>query len=317
MIISGTGRHAWSVIISALLYVFLLGSIPLEGIANSAGKENIGKKRIEATRTMVPPRIDGILDEEIWSSSPVARDFIVYIPDNGNVSRQNTEVHIVYDDVALYVGAFMFDTNPDSIYIELGERDADRLLNADNFSVEICPYNDGINGFRFKVSASGVQSDSRIELIDFGMMGGGSDGAGGSGGRMMGGGASRGGGGTSGGGGRGRQDNWDAVWESKVSLNDKGWVAEIKIPYSALRFPKEQVQTWGINFWREIKRTREQSSWNFVDRSIGSTINHLGEMYNITDLVGRSFNIVPTSAKYGDGVEDAVIWLIDKIKESK
>jgi len=239
---------------------------------------NNARKKIEATRTDNPPKIDGNLDDDAWKTTPVAADFVIYIPDNGKPSRQKTEVHILYDNVALYIGAFMYDPNPDSIYVELGERDADRMLNADNFSVEISPYNDGVNGFRFKVSASGVQSDSRVELFEFGGGGGGGGGSGGGGGggMMMGGGGQ--------GGQGGRQDNWDAVWESKVALNERGWTAEIKIPYSALRFPRENVQTWGINFWREIRRTREQASWNFVNRDIGSTINHLGEMYNISDI---------------------------------
>ena len=254
-----------------LVFILLISSFSLSGNSKLDNQEIVGKKRIESTRTINPPKIDGILDDQAWSVSPVATDFIIYIPDNGKPSKQKTEVHVLYDDVALYVGAFMFDTSPDSIYVELGERDADRMLNADNFSVEICPYNDGVNGFRFKVSASGVQSDSRVEMFDFGMGGGG---GGGGGGGPMGG----------GGGAQGRQDNWDAVWESKVSLNEKGWTVEIKIPYSALRFPKEQVQTWGINFWRDLRRTREQSSWNYVNRDIGSTINQLGEMFNISDI---------------------------------
>lgn len=231
-------------------------------------QEDSPTRSIIALRTAVPPKIDGLLDDESWKTAPVAKNFIEYIPDNGKNSDYDTEVRILYDDNALYIGAFMFDSSPDSIYMELGERDADRLMNADNFGVEISPYNDGVNGFRFKVSASGVQSDSRIELFDFG-----------GGGGMRGG-----GGGGFGGGGEGPQDNWDAVWDSRVSVNEQGWIAEFKIPYSALRFPKEAIQTWGINFWREVKRTREQSSWNYVNRDIGSTINHLGELAEITNI---------------------------------
>jgi len=263
-----------------LVSILLIFSTTLSALSSSGFQGNTVKKRFEAIRTQNAPKIDGVVDDSVWNSSPVATDFIVYIPKNGSPSKQKTEVRLLYDDAALYVGAIMYDTRPDSIYVELGERDADRMLNADNFSIEISPYNDGVNGFRFKVSASGVQSDSRIELFEFGMGGGGGGGGGGS----RGGGGSPGGGGPGGGGGGGRQDNWDAVWESKVTLNDMGWMAEIKIPYSALRFPKEKVQKWGINFWREIRRTREQSSWNYVNRNIGSTINHLGELYNIKDI---------------------------------
>jgi hypothetical protein len=185
------------------------------------------------------------------------------MPYNGNGASHKTEVRVVYDNTALYIGAVMYDPHPDSIYTELGERDADRMLNADYFSVEICPYNDGINGFEFKVSASGVQTDKRVEANEFGRRGGGGSGGGG--------------------GGMGSQDNWDAVWDSEFKITDQGWVVEMRIPYSALRFPKNVLQTWGINFWREVRRTREMTSWNFVNRDIGSTINQLGELINITD----------------------------------
>ncbi|MEZ4999520.1 MAG: DUF5916 domain-containing protein [Bacteroidales bacterium] len=163
-------------------------------------------------------------------------------------------MRIVYDNDAIYIGAMMYDPNPDSIFTELGPRDSDNELNADRFSLDISPYNDGINGAQFKVSVSGVQTDRPPR-------------SGGGGYDMHGGG-----------------DTWDAVWDSKTTITEDGWVAEIMIPYSALRFPKDDNQTWGINFWREVRRTRELSSWNYVDREIGTTFNHLGEMTNIMDI---------------------------------
>jgi hypothetical protein len=253
--------------LSVLILLFLVKAV--SGTASFIQEED--KKRIIAVRASQPPEIDGVLDDEAWRDVPVADNFIIYSPDNGKPSNFETQVKIVYDDIALYVGAFMYDPFPDSIFVELGERDGDRMINADNFSIELCPYNDGINGFRFKVTASGVQSDSRIEQFEFGMPGGGRRGGGG--GMMM-----------AGGGGFGSQDNWDAVWESDVKINEKGWVAEFKIPYSALRFPKEEIQTWGINFWREVRRIKEQSSWNYVNRDIGSSINHLGELCEICEV---------------------------------
>jgi len=70
-----------------------------------------------------------------------------------------------------------------------------------------------------------------------------------------------------------------------VSINENGWVAELKIPYSALRFPRTDNQVWGINFWRELRRYRELSSWNFVDREAGSNFNHLGELTGLNNLI--------------------------------
>jgi len=147
----------------------------------------------------------------------------------------------------------MYDPNPDSILTELGIRDADQTINADNFSIDINPYNDGVNGFTFKVSASGVQTDVNRS----------------SRGRRFFGPRTRG------------DINWDAVWDSDVKITDEGWNVEIKIPYSALRFPDSKVQVWAINYWRDIRRYTELSSWNFVDREVRNQMNYLGILKGI------------------------------------
>lgn len=222
------------------------------------------KKKVEAVRTDNPPKIDGSLNDEAWNQAPVLNGFMQYSPYSGRPATFPTEVRILYDDEALYVGAFMSDPNPDSIFVQLGQRDADRELNADFFSIEISTFNDGINGETFKVSASGVQSDRKARTA-----GGGGGGMGGMGGGM---------------GGMG-DGNWDAVWFSRVEIVENGWIAELKIPYSALRFPKVDKQTWGVNFFREVRRFREISSWSYVDREVGTTFSHLGELTGLSNLV--------------------------------
>jgi hypothetical protein len=231
-----------------LLFLFFLG------LAAGNGRGiNLEKRQIKAIRATEAPRIDGHIDEDIWRTAPVAGDFVQYSPYSGRPATFGTEVRILYDDEALYIAAMMYDPNPDSIFVHLGRRDSDNSLNADQFHVEISPFNDGINGETFKVSASGVQSDSKAQTSD---------------------------------GGWGRGDsNWDAVWYSRVRVTDNGWVAEIKIPFSALRFPKVEDQTWGINFWREIRRYREENCWSHVNREIGTTFNHLGELTGLKGLV--------------------------------
>ncbi len=238
-----------------LYIVFIIMSVPGLTAVYGEGKEKKGdpfltKKSITAVKTDNPPVIDGTLDDTVWLIADVANNFIQYSPYNGAESKYRTEVRVLYDNKAIYIGAMMYDPRPDSIYKELGERDSDFSLNADQFSVDISPYNDGINGATFKVSVSNVQSDRPPRSADSHRM----------------------------------TDTWDAVWASSTSITDDGWVAEIMIPYSALRFPKEEIQTWGINFWREVRRDREQSSWNYVDRNVGSTFNHLGEMTKINGI---------------------------------
>ena len=217
---------------------------------DSKGDPLLRQKSISAVKIDNPPLIDGKLDDQVWFKADVATDFIQYSPYSGSVSKYRTEVRLLYDNKAIYIAAMMYDPNPDSIYTELGERDADFSLNADQFSIDISPYNDGINGATFKVSVSNVQSDRppRKEGMH----------------RMT--------------------DTWDAVWESSTSIVEEGWIAEIRIPYSALRFPKDDIQTWGINFWREVRRDREQSSWSYVNRDAGTTFNHLGEVNQIRNI---------------------------------
>ena len=228
------------------------------------------KKRAEATRTQEPIRVDGKLGESSWQNTVPAGDFVIYNPHNGMPSFYRTEVHLLYDDDALYIGAVMFDSKPDSIFAELGQRD-EGDINADHFWVEISPFNDGLNGEIFKVSASNVQIDNKLTTGDSWE----------------------------------HRDTWDAVWESRTSVNEEGWVAEIKIPYSALRFPRSANQLWGINFWREVRRNRETSSWNFVTKEFGATIAHMGELAGIRDVKPPlRLSLVPYVSGYLEHVTD-------------
>ena len=223
-----------------IAFLLLLISV---GHANGQEKRSLAAMRIDESIT-----VDGVLDETAWEKADAASDFTIYSPYNGVSSRYRTEVRVLFDDDALYVGAMMYDDHPDSIFSELGQRDAGDI-NADHFYVEISPFNDGLNGEMFKVSASNVQIDNKLTSGDSWE----------------------------------HRDTWDAVWNSRTHIGDHGWSAEFMIPYSALRFSKSPNQIWGINFWREVRRVRETSSWNFVTREFGGTIAHLGQLTGITD----------------------------------
>ncbi|MCA1756190.1 MAG: carbohydrate binding family 9 domain-containing protein [Bacteroidales bacterium] len=236
-----------------LIILFIFSTIVLTGSSFLSAQSVTGRKSMEAVRTTESPVIDGQINESVWQKANVADDFIQYSPYGGERSTLNTEVRLLYDDEAIYIAAIMYDTSPDSIFRDLGRRDSDNDLNADFFYVDISTFNDGLNGETFKISASGVQSDMKARS-SASMWGHG-------------------------------DRSWDAVWYSSVEINDSGWVAEIKIPFSALRFASDAAQTWGVNFWREIRRSREVSSWNYVDREAGSTFNHLGQITDLTDII--------------------------------
>jgi len=222
-------------------------SIFLLLISNTLFSQIIHKK-IEAQRTEITPTIDGILEPELWSKIPKAIDFSQMEPRNGETERshQKSEVQFIYNDKALYVGVMFYDNAPDSILTEFSLRDQWNK-NCDWFGVWISPYNDSQNDFMFALTAAGVQLDSRSSLENFDM-------------------------------------NWDAVWKSAVQIHDKGWSAEIEIPYSAIRIPNTDIQEWGINIGRTIRRTRENYAWNPIDISNSNYTAQSGILTGINNI---------------------------------
>ncbi len=198
------------------------------------------RKKIEALRIARPPKIDGILNEPFWKTLPVAGQFVEYTPRNGTAPKFQTEIRFAFDDMAIYIGAIMFDPAPDSIRMELGRRDQIEQLATDYISFDILPYNDQLNMYEFKLSPQNLQGDCKYSAV-------------------------------------GQDYNWDAVWESATRVNDSGWIAEVKIPYSALRFPEVENQVWGINMWRNLYRYQEYSTWSFVD----NTTNEIFRFYGV------------------------------------
>lgn len=189
--------------------------------------------------------IDGQLNEPFWKHAELAIDFIQQDPYPGKEAGMPSEVRVLYDDHALYIGARLYDPEPKKILRELSERNV--IGNADHFEVVIDPYMDGINGYSFALTASGVQRDARMY-------------------------------------GDVKDAAWDAVWESAVTIDSLGWVVEIKIPYSAIRFSSKEIQDWYINFGRNIRRTREQNWWNEINPSIDGVLQQSGTLKGLTSL---------------------------------
>lgn len=212
---------------------------------------DIPRKRTEAVRIVKPPKIDGILNDSSWLQAAPAGEFIQVEPVFGQAASFRTEVRFIYDDHALYIGAMMFDPSPDSILKELSVRD--EISNTDYFGVSIDPFNDALVSYEFNVTVAGVQVDSKsLGMEDQDSFD--------------------------------KDRSWDAVWYSSTKIHQNGWVAEMKIPYSALRFPEKAGNAWGINCFREIRRYREISSWNPVDRKVMGVNNQAGELSGVTNI---------------------------------
>ena len=192
------------------------------------------KKEIVANRTNNPPKIDGILNDELWKSLPAVSDFNMFEPGNeGLISKEyQTLVKMAYDDNAVYIAVFMFDPNPDKILRQLSQRD-EVFVQADLFYVALNTLNDGINETRFYVTSAGTIGDSKNSQNE-------------------------------------EDFNYNVVFDCKTSIDTKGWYAEYKIPYNALRFPEIEMQDWSVNFYRELKNKNETHSWNFIDNKVGN-----------------------------------------------
>lgn len=210
----------------------------------SAGTK--ASKAIPAKKIDNAPKIDGKLDDAVWQNAAIVSEFTTFEPNVGNPASQKTEVKIAYDNEAIYIGAYMHDTAPDSILQQLGLRDSWNL-NADMFAIFLDTYDDDINSFGFFVTASGVQNDLRESA-------------------------------------NGEDGSWDAVWASKVQIVDDGWIAEFAIPYSALRFPKQEVQNWGVGFMRNLRRLRERSTWQNFDPAEAGFVNQFGTLEGLTGI---------------------------------
>lgn len=204
------------------------------------------------------PAVDGILDEANWAAAAVARNFVVFEPNEGEPASQATEARVLYGADALYVGIRAFDEAPDSIVSRLARRD--ERPHSDWLDVAIDSYHDRRTAFRFSVNPAGVKVDAYY-FDDT------------------------------------NQDaSWDAVWDVATTIDDEGWTAEFRIPYSQLRFNGAERQTWGINFGRLIARHLEQSLWAPVSRGDGAMVSRFGNLVGLRDLSPpRRLEILPYS----------------------
>lgn len=223
--------------LSLILFFFLLLGMKTQG----------QKKILMAKSTKENIVIDGIINEEAWKNDSVAKDFIMFEPDNGKPIKDNkrTEVKVLYDNDAVYIAALLYDDEPEKIQKEITNRDVFGV--SDHFSVYINGFNDGQQDFRFYVSTAGVQMDclATEDSEDF---------------------------------------TWDAIWDSHVTLTDFGWVVEMRIPYAAIRFSNAENQTWGLNFMRQIKRDFQKYTWNHIDTKIGAVIPQAGILEGIKNI---------------------------------
>lgn len=205
------------------------------------------KKSLNIKRANQAPKIDAVLDDVAWQGAEVAGNFIQFRPDVGATEKphQKTEVKVTYNDNAIFFAAYLHDV-PEDIIKQFSQRDNFGV--SDFFGIVLNPNNDAQNDVEFFIFPTGHQADAIANPTigeDFG---------------------------------------WNAVWESATQIVDDGWIVEVKIPYSTLRFSNEKVQTWGLQFHRRFRTDNSQYTWNPIDVTKGNIGLYHGEINGIENI---------------------------------
>ena len=254
-------------------------SIPI-GVAVAAGVSD-------------PPVIDGRLDDAAWGQAAPMTGFIQREPSDGQPASERTEVRVVFDDEALYVGVWAFDSRPTEIVP--GERIRDyQVEQSDNVILIFDTYKDEQNGFVFGTTPAGIEYDGQV--ANEGQGGGRFGGGGGGGGQRR----------FQSGAGGGFNKNWDGSWTVATSLDGEGWYAEFRIPFNTLRYGTDSP-SWGFNVARRIRRLNEESFWSPVPREFDLyRLNYAGDLEGLTPPFRRLATVTPyaltsTSRNYEGG----------------
>jgi len=257
-----------SKITSSFLIIFFASAIGTAIAQESSTTETAASRKSNVTKEAPVVRafrlndsshinLDGTLNEAVWMQVPVATDFIQRSPDDGKPATERTEAKIIYTADAIYVGIKAFDSAMDSVAATLFRKDGSAY--SDWVYVNIDSYNDNRTSFSFAVNPRGVRKD----ILTF------------------------------------NNDNedirWDAVWEAKTSIQDDGWVVEMRIPLSQLRFSAgEDDQNWGINFQRRIARKEEVSFWSPTPQDVSGFVSSYGTLQGLQELQQpRRLEIIP------------------------
>jgi hypothetical protein len=206
-----------------------------------------------AVRRDGPVEIDGRLDEAAWARSPVTDDFVQSFPKPNAPALDRTEVRVLYDDDALYVGVRMFDAHPDSIVAQLARHDPSSIY-TDWAHVIIDSYHDRRTAFAFSVNPLGVTRDA-LEYNDIG-----------------------------------EDVNWDAVWQAAATIDSLGWTAEFRIPFSQLRFggkPPDEARVWGFEVFRDVARRNERDAWAPWDPAANALVSRFGDLVGLVGVRSR------------------------------
>jgi hypothetical protein len=212
-----------------------------------------------------PPVVDGVLDEAEWTEAEPLGAFVQRVPRDGAPASEPTEVRILYDDEAIYVGVWLWDSQAGSIVDGPAIRDS-RLDDSDAVILIFDTYHDRQNGFVFGTNPAGIEYDGQVT----------NEGRGG---------------GASGG---GFNLNWDGSWDVATSRDEHGWYAEFRIPFSTLRYASSEEAVWGLNVMRRLRRLNEESYWAPISRQYSlHRLSQAGVLRGLVPPANRQVTVSP------------------------
>jgi len=229
---------------SALLGLLLLG-MGLQAQDIDSLLRHKRQYQAESIGDLAGPKIDGELDDEIWSLGKWQGDFVQQFPRSGRPATERSYFKILYDYSNLYVAVVLQDSDPEGIVDRLGGRDS-RSGDMTGFALD--SYFDKRTAFEFSMSVAGQKTDLK-HLGDWGF-----------------------------------DQNWNAVWDGATTRTDTGWIAEIQLPFSQIRYANQPEHVWGLHIYRVISRKSEASSWDPIPREAPATVYLFGELKGIENI---------------------------------
>ena len=215
-------------------------------------------KTVRMVRTDVPPAIDGRLDDAVWARAAVIDDFHQSRPIEGAEPSERTEIYLLYDDDALYIGGRFWDSRPDLIAAGTLRHRSLRLGDDDRIAIVLSPYNDRRSGYKFETNANGVKHEAIYQNVSQNL------------------------------------PVWNTIWDVASTTDADGWTTEIAIPLKSISFDPD-IDTWGINFSRAVRRKGEEITWVSRNRSYNPGI--VGLATGFTGLQqGLGLDVVPAVA---------------------
>ena len=235
-----------------------LCALPGPGAAQQAGPDADVLKSVRMVRTDTPPVIDGRLDDAVWARAALVDDFHQSQPIEGAEPTERTEIYLLYDEDALYIGGRFWDSEPERIAASTLRHRSLRLGDDDRIAIVLSPFNDRRSGYKFETNANGVKHEAIYQNVSQNL------------------------------------PVWNTIWDVASTTNSDGWATEIAIPLKSISFDPDN-DTWGINFSRAVRRKGEEISWVSRNRTYNPSI--VGIATGLTGLEqGLGLDIVPSVA---------------------